>query len=148
VFEGERCLVYADRIDSRRKKNAGMPLAGADEPGATAVCWFVHVYREDYVGEESPALCRPARPEKHKMPKEIKNQANGLKESARPCGALPGVRRRGCCDRFEDIPRLTEEQLASMVGFARCLARGKVSGSVRPGRASPRLAEVQKAKAT
>ena len=53
VFEDERCLVYADRIDSKTEEQRWHAIGAARiEPGAAAMLLVVHVYREDYRGEE------------------------------------------------------------------------------------------------
>jgi uncharacterized protein (DUF4415 family) len=55
-----------------------------------------------------------------------------VKSGAKPYAALPGVRRRWTIQRInlEDIPRLTDEQLANMVRLRDARPR-KVAVSVR-----------------
>jgi uncharacterized DUF497 family protein len=66
VFEDERCLVYADRIDSRTGEQRWHAVGGAQiEPGAGAVLLVVHVYREDYRGEEIIRIVSARAAEKH-----------------------------------------------------------------------------------
>jgi uncharacterized DUF497 family protein len=53
AFEDKHCLVYADRIDSKTAEQRWHAVGAAQiEPGAGAVLLVVHVYREDYRGEE------------------------------------------------------------------------------------------------
>lgn len=53
AFEDERCLVYADRIDRKTEEQRWHAIGAAQiEPGAGAVLLVVHVYREDFRGEE------------------------------------------------------------------------------------------------
>jgi len=131
VFEGERCLVYADRIDSRTEEQRWHAVGVARiEPGATAVLLVVHVYREDYRGEEITALSRPARL-KSMRSEDIKNRQWTERERQ----TLRRVARRQAAGDdsridFEDIPRLTDEQLASMVRLRDARPR-KVAVSVR-----------------
>ena len=53
VFEDERCLVYADRIDNKTEEHRWHAIGAAQvESGTAAVLLVVHVYREDNHGEE------------------------------------------------------------------------------------------------
>ena len=53
VFEDERCLICADRIDSKTEEQRWHAIGAAQiERGAPAVLLVVHVYREDYLGKE------------------------------------------------------------------------------------------------
>ncbi|MBZ5725817.1 MAG: BrnT family toxin [Acidobacteriia bacterium] len=53
VFEDEHCLVSADRIDSKTEEQRWHAIGAARiHPGPAAVLLVVHVYREDYLGEE------------------------------------------------------------------------------------------------
>ena len=68
VFEDERCLVYADRIDSKTKEQRWHAIGAAQiEPGAGAVLLVVHVYREDYRGEEIIRIISARAAEKHEI---------------------------------------------------------------------------------
>jgi uncharacterized DUF497 family protein len=53
VFEDERCLIVADRVDYHTKEQRWHALGAAQvEPGIGAVLLVVHVYREEQNGEE------------------------------------------------------------------------------------------------
>jgi len=68
VFEDERCLVYADRIDSKTEERRWHALGAAQiEPGAAAVLLVVHVYLEDYRGEEIIRIISARAAEKHEI---------------------------------------------------------------------------------
>ena len=68
VFEDERCLVSADRIDSKTKEQRWHAIGAAQiEPGAGAVLLVVHVYREDYRGEEIIRIISARAAEKHEI---------------------------------------------------------------------------------
>jgi uncharacterized protein len=68
VFEDERCLVYADRIDSRTEEQRWHAIGEARiEPGAGAVLLVVHVYREDHHGEEVIRIISARAAEKHEI---------------------------------------------------------------------------------
>ena len=68
VFEDERCLVYADSIDSRTEEQRGHAVGAAQiEPGAAAMLLVVHVYREDYRGEEIIRIISARAAEKHEI---------------------------------------------------------------------------------
>jgi uncharacterized DUF497 family protein len=68
VFEDERCLVYADRIDSKTKELRWHAIGAAQiEPGARAVLLVVHVHREDYRGEEITRIISARAAEKHEI---------------------------------------------------------------------------------
>ena len=68
VFEDERCLVYADRIDGKTEEQRWHAIGAARiEPGAVAVLLVVHVYREDYGGEEIIRIVSARAAEKHEL---------------------------------------------------------------------------------
>ena len=68
VFEDERCLVYADRIDSKTEEQRWHAIGLARiEPGAAAMLLVVHVYREDYRGEEITRIISARAAEKHEI---------------------------------------------------------------------------------
>lgn len=68
VFEDERCLVHADRIDSTTEEQRWQAIGAAQiEPGAVAVLLVVHVYREDYRGEEIIRIVSARAAEKHEI---------------------------------------------------------------------------------
>jgi uncharacterized DUF497 family protein len=68
VFEDERCLVSADRIDritrERRWHAVGAARIGR---GAAAVLLGVHAYREDHSGEEIVRIISARAAEKHEI---------------------------------------------------------------------------------
>src|ERR1017187_10209078 len=63
VFDDERCLVYADRIDSKTEEQRWHAVGVAQiEPGAAAVLrWLFTCIGRTIVAKKSPALSRPAR---------------------------------------------------------------------------------------
>ena len=68
MFEGERCLVYADRIDSKTEEQRWHAVGTARiEPGAGALLLVVHVHREDYRGEEIIRIISARAAEKHEI---------------------------------------------------------------------------------
>ena len=68
VFEDKGCLVYADRIDSKTEEQRWHAIGAAQiEPGAGAVVLVVHVYREDYRGEEIIRIISARAAEKHEI---------------------------------------------------------------------------------
>ena len=68
VFEDERCLVYADRIDSKTEEQRWHAVGVARiEPVAAAVLLVIHVYREDYRGEEITRIISARSAEKHEI---------------------------------------------------------------------------------
>jgi uncharacterized DUF497 family protein len=67
-FEDERCLVYADRIDSKTEEQRWHAVGLAQlEPAAGAVLLVVHVYREDHRGEEIIRIVSARAAEKHEI---------------------------------------------------------------------------------
>ena len=68
VFEDERCLVYADRIDRKTEEQRWHAIGAAQiEPGAGAILLVVHVYREDHRGEEIIRIISARAAEKHEI---------------------------------------------------------------------------------
>jgi uncharacterized DUF497 family protein len=131
VFEDERCLVSADRIDSKTKEQRWHAIGAAQiEPGAGAVLLVVHVYRETIVAKKSSASSRPARLRSMRS-EDIENRQWTERERQ----TLRRVARRqalGDDSRIdiEDIPPLSKEQLANMVRLRDARPR-KIAVSVR-----------------
>ena len=68
VFEDERCLVYAERIDAKTAEQRWHAIGMAQiEPGTDAVLLVVHVYREDDCGEEIIRIISARAAEKHEI---------------------------------------------------------------------------------
>ena len=68
MFEDKGCLVYADRIDSKTEEQRWHAIGAAQiEPGAGAVLLVVHVYRQDYRGEEIIRIISARAAEKHEI---------------------------------------------------------------------------------
>jgi uncharacterized DUF497 family protein len=68
VFEDDGCLVYADRIDSKTEEQRWHAIGTARiEAGAGAVLLVVHVYREDYHGEEIIRIISARAAERHEI---------------------------------------------------------------------------------
>jgi uncharacterized protein len=68
VFEDERCLIGADRIDSRTEEQRWHAIGAAQiERGAPAVLLMVHVYREDHLGKEIIRIISARAAEKHEI---------------------------------------------------------------------------------
>jgi len=68
VFEDERCLIGADRIDSKTEEQRWHAIGAAQiERGAPAVLLVVHVYREDYLGKEIIRIISARAAEKHEI---------------------------------------------------------------------------------
>lgn len=68
VFEDERCLVYADRIDGKTDEQRWHAVGLAQlEPAAGTVLLVVHVYREDHHGEEIIRIVSARAAEKHEI---------------------------------------------------------------------------------
>ena len=68
VFEDERCLVYADRIDSNTEEQRRHAIGAVQiEPGCGAVLPVVHVNREDHRGEEIIRIIPARAAEKHEI---------------------------------------------------------------------------------
>ncbi len=68
VFEDERCLIHTDRIDGKTGERRWHPIGAARiEPGVGAVLLVVHVYREDYRGEEIVRIISARAAEKHEI---------------------------------------------------------------------------------
>jgi uncharacterized DUF497 family protein len=68
AFEDERCLVYAERIDSKTEEQRRHAIGAVQiEPGACAVLLVVDVHREDYHGEEIIRIIPARAAEKHEV---------------------------------------------------------------------------------
>ena len=68
VFEDERCLLSADRIDSQTGEQRWHATGTAQiEPGAAAVLVVVHAYRKDKHGEEVIRIISARAAEKHEI---------------------------------------------------------------------------------
>jgi uncharacterized DUF497 family protein len=70
VFEDERCLILTDRIDSRTEEQRWHAIGRVRiEAGVGAMLLVVHVYREDYRGEEIIRIISARAAEKHEIRK-------------------------------------------------------------------------------
>ena len=68
VFEDERCLILADRIDGRTEEQRWHAIGRVQiETGVGAMLLVVHVYREDYRGEEIIRIISARAAEKHEI---------------------------------------------------------------------------------
>jgi uncharacterized DUF497 family protein len=68
VFEDERCLILTDRIDSKTDEQRWHAIGRVQiEAGVGAVLLVVHVYREDYRGEEIIRIIPARGAEKHEI---------------------------------------------------------------------------------
>src|SRR6267378_660862 len=68
VFEDERCLVYPERLDSKTEEQRWHAIGSAQiELEGPAVLLVVHVYREDYHGEEIIRIISARAAEKHEI---------------------------------------------------------------------------------
>jgi len=68
VFDDERCLVSADRIDRATGQQRWHAIGVAQiEPGVSAVLLVVHTYREDQYGEETIRIISARGAEKHEI---------------------------------------------------------------------------------
>ena len=68
MFEDERCLVYADRIDTKTREQRWHAIGAARvEPGLGAVLLVVPVYREDHCGEETIRIISARAAEKREV---------------------------------------------------------------------------------
>jgi uncharacterized protein (DUF4415 family) len=119
VFEDERCLVYADRIDSKTEEQCWHALGAAQiEPERTIMV------------KKSSASSQPARLKSTRSEDIRKRQWT---EKERQTMRRVAGRQAAQDDRrinLKDIPRLTDEQLASMVRLRDARPR-KVAVSVR-----------------
>src|ERR1035438_8977884 len=62
VFEDERCLVSADRIDSKTKEQRWHAIGAAQiEPELVPCCWWCTCTGRTIVAKKSSASSRPAR---------------------------------------------------------------------------------------
>lgn len=141
VFEDERCLVGVDRIDEsgeQRWHAIGTARIGSK---AAAVLLVVHAYREGVMAKKSSASSQPAerksmRSEDMRKRRWTKEERQVLRRAAR--GQAAGDESHM---NFDDIPRLTTEQLANMVRLRDI--RRKVAVSVR---LDPRVVDWLKSK--
>jgi len=68
VFEDERCLVYADPIDSKTGEQRWHAIGSVQiEPDATGVLLVVHAYRENKHGEEIIRIISARAAEEHEI---------------------------------------------------------------------------------
>jgi uncharacterized DUF497 family protein len=68
VFEDEACLVVPDRIDRVTGEQRWHAIGAVrSEPGTVAVLLVVHVYREEYNGEETIRIISARAAEKHEL---------------------------------------------------------------------------------
>jgi uncharacterized DUF497 family protein len=67
VFEDECCLVVQNRIDEVGEQRWHAIGTASIEPGSAAVLLVVHVYKEDYYGEEIIRIISARRAEKHEI---------------------------------------------------------------------------------
>jgi uncharacterized DUF497 family protein len=66
VFENERCLIGPDRIDDTSGEQRWHAIGAVQmESQAVAVLLVVHVYREDYYGEEIIRIVSARAAEEH-----------------------------------------------------------------------------------
>ncbi|HEY1203342.1 MAG TPA: BrnA antitoxin family protein [Bryobacteraceae bacterium] len=131
VFEDERCLVYADRIDSKTEERRWHAIGEAQpNPGRPPCCWSFTCTGRTIVAKKSPASSRPARL-KSMRSEDIENRQWTEKER-QALRRLAGRQAAGDDSRirFDDIPRLTDAQLAKMVRLRDARPR-KVAVSVR-----------------
>ena len=131
VFEDEHCLVYADRIDCRTEERRWHAIGAARiEPEVGAVLLVVHVSGRTIVAKRSSASSRPERL-KSMRSEDIKSRKWTEKER-QTLRQVAGRQAAGDDSRirFDDIPRLTDEQLAHMVRLRDARPR-KVAVSVR-----------------
>jgi len=66
VFEDEYCLIVPDRIDPETGERRWHAIGAVQsEPGTVAVLLAVHVYREEYDGEQIIRIISARAAEKH-----------------------------------------------------------------------------------
>ena len=131
VLDDERCLAYADRIDSKTEEQRWHTVGAAQiEPGLLPFCWLFTCIGRTIVAKKSPALSRPAR--LRSMRSEDNKNRQWTERERQTLRRV--VRRQAVGDdshvNFDDIPRLTDEQLANMVRLRDARPR-KVAVSVR-----------------
>ena len=131
VLDDERCLAYADRIDSKTEEQRWHTVGAAQiEPGLLPFCWLFTYIGRTIVAKKSPALSRPAR--LRSMRSEDNKNRQWTERERQTLRRV--VRRQAVGDdshvNFDDIPRLTDEQLANMVRLRDARPR-KVAVSVR-----------------
>ncbi len=125
------CLVYPDRIDEKTGEQRWHAIGSAHiERTSSDVLLVAHVYRETKYGEKSSASFRPERP-KSARSEDIKQRqwTEAEKATVRRIAA-----RQAAGDdshiNFDDIPPLTDEQLARMLRL-RDVRPPKIAVSVR-----------------
>ena len=119
VFEDERCLVSPDCIDSKTEEQRWHAIGAPGlNPGLAPCCWLFTCTGRTIVAKKSSASSRPARL-KSMRSEDIKNR-QWTERERRALRRIANRQAAGDESRinFEDIPRLTNEQLASMVGCA------------------------------
>jgi uncharacterized DUF497 family protein len=129
VFEDERCLVRTDRIDEMGEQRWHAIGAARIEPDAAVVLLVVHVYRRRPMAKKSPASSQPVKL-KRVTSDDIKNRK--WSEEERQTLRRHAAKQAAGDDsdiNFDDIPHLTDEQLAQMVRLRDI--RPKVPVSVR-----------------
>jgi uncharacterized protein (DUF4415 family) len=142
VFEDERCLVHVDRIDEDTGEQRWIALGIAQPALDTAILLVVaHVYREARHGEQSSASSPHGKRKivrsddiKHRRWTKAELDAARRIATQQAAGDDSGI-------NYEDIPRLSNEQLAKMVRLRD--VRPKVPVSVR---LDPRVLEWLKSK--
>jgi uncharacterized protein (DUF4415 family) len=131
AFEDERCLICADRIDSKTEEQRWHAIGAAQiERGARPCCWLFTSTGRTILAKKLSASSRPARL-KSMRSEDIKNKRWSEKERQ----TLRRIAKRQAAGdesriKFEDIPRLTNDQLANMVRLRDARPR-KVAVSVR-----------------
>jgi uncharacterized protein (DUF4415 family) len=131
VFEDERCLVYPDRIDSKTEERRWHAVGAARiEPGPVPCRSLFMRTERTIMAKKSSVSSQPARL-KSMRSEDIRNRrwTEGERQALRRVAA-----RQAAVDdsriNLEDIPRLTDEQLANMVRLRDARPR-KVAVSVR-----------------
>jgi uncharacterized protein (DUF4415 family) len=131
VFEDESCLVYSERSDKKPRNNDGMRLGRFESnPAPPLCCWSFMCTGRTTVAKKLSASSRPARLKSMKSG-DIRNRQ--WTERERQALRRVAMRQASGDDsriNFEDVPRLTNEQLANMVRLRDARPR-KVPVSVR-----------------
>ena len=129
AFEDERCLVRMDRIDETGEQRWHAAGAVCIEPMPRSSCWLSMSTGRKQMAKKSPASSRPAGL-KRMTSDDIKNRK--WSEQERQTLRRHAAKQAAGDDsdiNFEDIPHLTDEQLAQMVRLRDI--RPKVPVSVR-----------------
>jgi len=142
VFEDERCLVYTDRIEDQTGEQRWIALGMAQAAADAGILLVVaHVYRRMNMAKRSSASSPRGRrknvtSEDMRRRRWTKSELDAARRIAarQAAGDDSGI-------NYEDIPRLTDEQLAKMVRLRD--VRPKVPVSVR---LDPRVLEWLKSK--